>query len=580
MTKVVFPGMPVLALAALATAERAAAEPISFVDAESGIVHAELTFPETGDGQLVLHERWCWTDSRHCDPATLTMPASYRRFFDLNDPVPAMIELENDVSIILDIVAGSDARLGIGEPTMMGDLDFFRDYELMHGSGTTAPRPAERSSAIVELAADALHGAPMRVRLADNAHVVAPALAGYGSVIELPDGWCGEPVAQCPAFSIELPGSLLREWAHGTSEEAANQDDAFSILMDDFEFYLLRTDRALSVEVIQWLDNDRQFRQRFDGGEVVASAGADTGSTPAFDCSVNDTTAAGGAAFHVIREIDKACIGDLSWPDGPDPLAAIRMAPGWCGTDECGGIQLRSDSFIEDGTPRRFYEGQTNQPSLIIETGDAAWDGPVGLFASDGRVLARLVQAKDDTAGTPVTDDGPGERVAIADLPVPVGAYALVEGQTTLEGLGNRGDNLCLMRPTIFAGGGRVLFKTLGEPVDGNPYRTQEYLECSSFEGGPDACTKHAGTPDVPNPVGSGPGYEYTPLGGGDFTICPVRGEEPCALLYACVREGGAITVDRTMANGMNLIEAMIAPGGGVQSRFRYIDNTTLEATK
>jgi len=290
----------------------------------------------------------------------------------------------------------------------------------------------------------------------------------------------------------------------------------------------------------------------------------------------------GGVLLYVYRMLDDVCIGSISWAVVPNPSARIRLFAGWCGRDACGPAEGRTGKGDWQTFPTRFWEGRTNWPSIRLRFSNQSADGPGALSHGDERVVIRIADASEpvadvDLASNNKRPNGRGQILKMAQLEAPLGVYAFVPDQKNLKRIGNRGDNLCLTEPMVFAGRGRILMKRIGKPRKGNPYSIERFMDCSSFHGGPEVCEMFEGAPEAgKTPAAAGAPNTYRPLGQGDFEVCP-RDVNRCGLLYACVREGGAIAFDRQLADGGSLVDAMLDPGDGSKPLYRYIDNQTLE---
>ena len=97
----------------------------------------------------------------------------------------------------------------------------------------------------------------------------------------------------------------------------------------------------------------------------------------------------GTTAYAIKRVTDDAFIGLIAWHADPDPRAQLHLAGGWCGQG-CPEIALASDSWQGEDFPTRFYEGQTNGPSLTFIVGSCALGGPIGIESSDGQIIAQI----------------------------------------------------------------------------------------------------------------------------------------------------------------------------------------------
>lgn len=545
---------------------------VNFVDPDSRIGYATLNFEGDADGTLTLRNRWCHSDSRICGAASVPVPGGFKRFFEAEIKEPVTIELDGEVTILLNPYFGMDARLATVSP--MGN-EVFRNFQLLQGANrTVVPQPEVQAARVVSLDAVQLGVGQMRVLISDNADHVPAEVATYGSIIQLPENWCEQADAACPGFSFEVGNDLLHRWTEG----AVGGDEPFYAISGDMEMQLHNRGGDLAADITQYFDNDRQYTQRFEASTTPQNV---LEPVAKLDCEAGPPTI-GGVKYHIKRELDDACIGVLSWANVPDPIAVITLANDWCNTGTCGPLEMQSDSFADEPFPTRFWEGQTNRPSLTLQASDQGWSAAVGLFAPEGRVLVRFVNAAT-AAPTPQAEPQPtsgqpvGDAYKLDDLPGPLGIYAMLEDRTDMEGLGNIGDNLCLFSPVIYPGRGHIWFKELGAPVDGNPYKIRSWMECSRFGDGPENCVYHEGAPDAPNPVASQSGFKYTPMGNGHFQICQADGAGDCGVLYACVGPDAGLTFDREFPAGGRMVDAMLSTHDGQSPGFRYVDNETIQ---
>lgn len=543
---------------------------VNFVDDRSRIGYAQLVFDGDEDGSLTLFERWCFNDSRMCDARIISVPAGFKRFFETEIKAPVTIELD-DVIIRLNEFVGLDARL-IATTSARGEV--FRDFQILQGDNRpVAAHPEAQPTSIITLTADDGSGEEMLVYSAGNGDETGDVFAGVGTVVRLPASMCGQIAETCTSFTFEPAGEAFPLWVNGQT----SQDEPEFVFHEDLEITLFRDGNDLAAEIIQYLDNDQQRHVRFGGSVAV---GNNESASSALDCTPREPSI-GSVDYHIFRDADGVCIGTLSWAVVPDPIATIKLARDWCGAGQCDALQLASDSFKGENFPTRFWEGKTNRPSLELQPSDDGWGAPVGLFTSDGRIMIRMAPAARANGDNPASTSIPasisdGETYKISEIPGPLGIYAILQDRTDLEGIANIGDNLCLFSPVIYPRGGRIWFKELGTPINGNPYRITSWMECSRFNDGPENCVRHQGVPDAPNPVGSQSGFDYTPIGDGHFKICQQGDDGDCALLYACVGGDRPLTFDREFPAGGNMVEAMLATHDGQSPGFRYIDNETI----
>lgn len=315
------------------------------------------------------------------------------------------------------------------------------------------------------------------------------------------------------------------------------------------------------------------------GGAAIAQSPA------AFDCTPETEFRIGGVTFHIIRVHDNACIGSIGWAAIPDPVANLRLTDGWCDAANCAAYESSSTGKApgNGGFPMRFGGNNLAGPKVKLTVGNNGIDGPVILSGPGGKTMVRILNASreaeaggdDLSTQTGQPDRSDATTYAITDLPQPLGIYALLQGRTSTEGIGNIGDNQCLINPSVFVGGGTIYQKEIAAPVDGNPYRIASWYECSRFEDQPENCVFHEGSPDAPNPVGSTGGFSFSPDGKGNFEMCMADGTT-CGLLFACVRPDGEVTFDREFPSGGRMVDAMLAGPGNEPLFFRYIDNTNI----
>ena len=557
-------------IAAACLPARADGERIVFFDEDSRIGHGEIVFDASGGGMVQLKERWCSTWSGECKPMTLPLPVGARRMFARGLDVPRTLKLDRGVTITLNPLVGIDAELSVpsavtGRPAMRR-FAIARDTQMV-------PLPEDRAARTVELRTGA--GGRATVRIADNATGAGASAPGAGSVLELSDGWCGRDAGVCPGVSMELFGDVLRRWVDGETSET----EPFLNYQPFGDVTLHRSGDRLALQVAAKGSDGSAVEARFEGVQAGPAARV---SDAAVSCERQREGVVGSVGYHLYRVSDGTCIGSLGWAVVPDPRASLRLAAGWCGRDDCPEMELSSGPFRADGQPSpvRFYEGQTNGPSLVVAWGR---DGAPSMLRTGDTLLAvdivpkdREPPARERVAKREPAPAGTGRRYALSDLPRPLGAYGLLAGVSDRSGIGSRGESACFLQPVAFVRG-RILFKRLGAPKNGNPYHVKRYMECSRFEGGPTNCTLFEGTPDAPNPTGSNSGFDYTALGDGDFRMCPKGNAGQCSLLHACVREKGDITFDREFPSGGRLVDAMIATAAGDPPGYRYIDNRTIE---
>tara|TARA_B100000949_G_scaffold233428_1_gene249811 strand:- start:1688 stop:2566 length:879 start_codon:yes stop_codon:yes gene_type:complete len=285
--------------------------------------------------------------------------------------------------------------------------------------------------------------------------------------------------------------------------------------------------------------------------------------------------------LYILRQPDDVCIGQITWPVIPEPVAALTLTDGWCGQGQCGATEMQSAPF-DGGTRPTGFTGNAGGALSITYFPDQP-DGAAVMSSGSNGVLVKIVNSWRQQRHATTDEDGAGTgadnrtgRLKIADLQEPLGIYALVQGRAEASGILNIGENLCMMSPLVFPGGNEIWIKSLGVPKDGNPYVLASWAKCEP-DGDRKSCAMQTGTPDNALPTGEVTRLAIEPIGAGNFSICGIGGEDNCGLLYACVHPGGELSHDRTFpSTGGRVTDAILSRWDGRPSGLSYPDNETI----
>ena len=552
---------------------------IDFVDINSEVRHATLTFPDGGDGQagsLKLEARWCAYESTQCLPAILPVPALYRQLFEVETEQPVEIDIANGVIIRRNPVYGVDAELE-GNLAGTSNMVVRREYStIVNGQGLALPPVEEEAARIFELKPVDGNGQSAEIRFPRSK-------GGLGEVLLLPRDWCGEGKG-CRATSVEFQGEILDRWVTGQPSE----DEPFMTFLGPYTINLFRSGTLLEAQITGGSETGTSVEKRY---RLIDSAATPTSidktelneppASTAFDCTFASEPSIGGMKLYIFRQPDDVCIGQITWPVIPDPVASLTLTDGWCGQGRCGASEMQSAPF-DTGTRPTSFTGKAEGAISITYLPDQQ-DGAAVISSGAQGVLVKVVnswrQEKRSETSEDGGDTGGGSatgRLKITDLQKPLGIYALVQGRAEASGMLNIGENLCMMSPLVFPDEDQIWIKSLGVPKDGNPYVLSSWAKCDP-DGDRKSCAMQMGTPDNALPTGEVSRLLIEPVGAGNFSICGIGGEDNCGLLYACVHPGGELAHDRTFpSTGANVTDAILARWDGRPSQLSYPDNETI----